>query len=256
MKQRRLFEAIEAQIAEITALKRDDVIADVQYGAEAERRHEAEMEKLAATEPSLEFIVNEQKVEVTYTNVKEVKMSMYRMDLEQLFSSNPFLNSGNAMSSFTSSFLFLIPNEQLTIELPHADTTATASHSIPLPSHLHHSNLLLSLSSGSLTLTKPHYSHSLAVSVMEAYGQLKVTAAGSNRPLSRVYVKVYAREGNRDSEGDVSFYKDGYTDWRGRFDYASLSTGRLGKVQRFALLLISEENGALVKEAKPPGKSS
>jgi hypothetical protein len=44
----------------------------------------------------------------------------------------------------------------------------------------------------------------------------------------------------------------GYTDLRGRFDYASLSTNDLENVEKFSLLVYSQERGAVVKEAAPP----
>ncbi len=50
----------------------------------------------------------------------------------------------------------------------------------------------------------------------------------------------------------VNFYKDGYTDLRGKFDYASLSTSKLPNVERFAILIMSEDSGAVVREASPP----
>ena len=52
--------------------------------------------------------------------------------------------------------------------------------------------------------------------------------------------------------GQVQFYKDGYTDIRGRFDYVALSTNDLDFVNRFALLILSESHGAVVQEAVPP----
>ena len=52
--------------------------------------------------------------------------------------------------------------------------------------------------------------------------------------------------------GQVKFYKDGYTDLRGCFDYASLSTNELDFVDRFSILILSEEHGAVVREANPP----
>ena len=52
--------------------------------------------------------------------------------------------------------------------------------------------------------------------------------------------------------GEVRFFKDGYTDVRGRFDYASLSTSDLDRVERFALLVMSDQHGALIREAAPP----
>jgi hypothetical protein len=61
-------------------------------------------------------------------------------------------------------------------------------------------------------------------------------------------VKVYART----QDGRVEFYKDGYTDLRGRFDYSSLSTADLAQVERFAILVLSPDAGALVRELPPP----
>ena len=68
------------------------------------------------------------------------------------------------------------------------------------------------------------------------------------RPLSQTYVKVYAQR----KEGTVKFYKDGYTDLRGRFDYSSVSTNDLDVVQRFSVLILHDEDGATVKEVAPP----
>ena len=53
-------------------------------------------------------------------------------------------------------------------------------------------------------------------------------------------------------DGSVRFYKDGYTDLRGRFDYSSLNTNELDFVANFALLVLSDEYGAVVREAVPP----
>lgn len=52
-------------------------------------------------------------------------------------------------------------------------------------------------------------------------------------------MKTYSKSKN----GNVSFYKDGYTDLRGRFDYASLNIDKLADVDNFALFLMSEDLG-------------
>ena len=56
------------------------------------------------------------------------------------------------------------------------------------------------------------------------------------------------------NNGQVRFFKDGYTDLRGRFDYASLNTNELDFVDRFSLLVMSDEYGAVVREAGAPGR--
>ena len=74
--------------------------------------------------------------------------------------------------------------------------------------------------------------------------------ANSGKPVLRSYIKVYARK----AAGKAVFYKYGYTDLLGKFDYASISTDGLDGASRFALLVMSENNGALVREAAPPAR--
>jgi len=50
----------------------------------------------------------------------------------------------------------------------------------------------------------------------------------------------------------ADFFKDGYTDLRGRFDSSSLSTSNLDQVERFVLLVMSDGHGAVVQEAGVP----
>ena len=66
--------------------------------------------------------------------------------------------------------------------------------------------------------------------------------------MAKAYVKVYARG----TDGRVKFYKDGYTDLRGRFDYTSLNTNEIDRVSRLAILILSPVHGAVVREAAPP----
>ena len=63
-----------------------------------------------------------------------------------------------------------------------------------------------------------YYSATLRVRIIENYGELKVfvpNANGHDAPLPKTYVKVYQKKKNN----EVVFFKDGYTDLRGRFDY-------------------------------------
>jgi hypothetical protein len=60
--------------------------------------------------------------------------------------------------------------------------------------------------------------------------------------------KLYARL----ADGSVKFHKDGYTDVRGRFDYASVNTPERQPVERFAVLVHSDDRGAVIREAAPP----
>jgi len=160
------------------------------------------------------------------------------MDVELLFSRNPFVQK------YSSQFSYIIPNDQQIVKLPKGKTT----HTLSLPEELHNENVLVEITGGGLTKSQAYYSHSLAIQVIENYGHLRVTNGSTGKPIPKTYVKVYARR----QDGTIKFYKDGYTDLRGRFDFTSLNTNELDFVDRFAVLVMSEEHGAVVREAAPP----
>ena len=50
----------------------------------------------------------------------------------------------------------------------------------------------------------------------------------------------------------MKFFKDGYTDLRGRFEYAVLSGMSISDVEKFAIFVSHETYGSLTKEAATP----
>ncbi len=193
---------------------------------------------LAATEASFEFQVEARKITIRYQNLTAVRVSYYVMDIELLFSRNPFVQQ------HTGQFSTIRPNLTATVDLP-ADAR---SMEVELPAQLLNSNVLVEITGGGVTHSQAYYANSLDVQVIENYGQVQVRHQTTKQPLGQVYVKVYARL----KDGQVVFYKDGYTDLRGRFDYASLSTDQLDSVDRFSLLILSDDLGAVIREAEPP----
>lgn len=194
--------------------------------------------QLAATEAALEVKVEDRKVEVTYQNLAEARVSYYLMDIELLFSRQPFVQQQ------TSQFSLVKPNRSEVVRLPAGQTV----HSFPLPQELHGANVVVEVVAGGLRRSQAYYAHALQVTVIEPMGQVRVLEAKTQKPLPRTYVKAYARTGS----GQARFFKDGYTDLRGRFDYASISTNDLDGAERFALLVLSEAHGAVIREAEPP----
>jgi hypothetical protein len=83
---------------------------------------------------------------------------------------------------------------------------------------------------------------------IEAMGRVQVLEKAGKLPLEGAYVKVYARH----QGGVVKFFKDGYTDLRGEFDFASLSTNDLDTTEKFSLLILHPQHGALILELNPP----
>jgi hypothetical protein len=121
-------------------------------------------------------------------------------------------------------------------------------HRFALPAAYARRNVVVEAIAAGTRKAQGHYAHDLVVHVAAPFGQVRVYEQAGGRPLPRSYVKVYARM----QGGEVRFYKDGYTDLRGCFDYASLSTDALDRVARFAMLVISQEHGAMIREAAPP----
>ncbi|MFW6114242.1 MAG: hypothetical protein ACOC7K_00710, partial [bacterium] len=194
--------------------------------------------QLAATEPDFDFTIDGRGIHLNYQNLNAVKVNFYEVDVELLFSRNPFVRK------FGESFASIKPNRSMDVTLPE-DKPRTV---VELPESLNNKNVLIEVVGGGETKTLPHFSNSLSVQVIENYGQVKVTHSDTFKPVSKAYVKVYARS----ARGDIKFYKDGYTDLRGRFDYASLSTDALDGVKEFSVLILTDEHGALVREAESP----
>lgn len=195
-------------------------------------------DQLAANQPTLDLAVNGRSVNIKYRNLTQVMVRYYLMDIELLFSHNPFVQQHQGQ------FSYIAPNAEQTVELQ-ANQTAME---LQLPEALQNQNVLVEVEGAGLRQSRPFYSNDLSVQTMDNYGQLLVTDAKSGKPLSAVYCKVYARM----NDGQVAFYKDGYTDLRGRFDYTSLSTSQLDQVERFSILILSETQGAEVREVAPP----
>ena len=225
----KVFHEVTAQIDELEG-KGTKLIDD--------ENREQKQNLLASTEPALTFKVESRKVDLLYRNLKSVTVNYYRMDLEFLFSTNPFVSSDSAR------FSMIKPNRTDVVSLDASKEKLT----FDLPQEFEGENILVEVIGSGIRKASAYYSNRIDVQLAQSYGQLQVTRADdSKKPLSKVYVKVYA-----DLEGKPRFYKDGYTDLRGKFDYASLNTGELDNVSRFSILVMSEDHGALVTEARPP----
>ncbi|MBO7687446.1 MAG: hypothetical protein J6V72_13730 [Kiritimatiellae bacterium] len=81
------------------------------------------------------------------------------------------------------------------------------------------------------------------VQVLRECRQLRVKGK-DGKPLVGAYVKVYAKDA---SGSAIQFHKDGYTDLRGAFDYASISTDSSFKPAEFAVLVLPKGAGASIQ---------
>lgn len=86
------------------------------------------------------------------------------------------------------------------------------------------------------------------MTVVEQYGELKVQHAQTGDQLPSTYVKVFYQK----KQGGEAFYRDGYTDIRGVFEYAQTSGDKLKDVKRFAILVVHDKYGSKILESEPP----
>lgn len=228
-KWRNLFATASSQLDEIEG-KKGILVDDEDRGQK--------QDQLASTQASFEFKVEDRQVQLSYQNLKDVTVNYYPMDVELLFSRKPF------MKEDTDHFTYIVPNTVETIELP----TKKTAHAFAIPERFHSSNVMVEIVANGIRKSQAYYANTLAVQMIENYGQVRVTDQAKGKALSKTYVKVYGKLAN----GQVRFYKDGYTDLRGRFDYVSLNTGELDNVQSFAILILNDDHGAIIREANPP----
>ena len=192
----------------------------------------------ADRDPLINISVEGSILKIEHRNTSEVTINLYAVDLELLFSKTPFVRDDLATMAMVE------PTRSERIKLESKDGV----RQVRLDDAMSRQTLLVEVSSGPARATTLYYGGNLTAYVSQAFGQIQVTDSSNRQPVETAYVKVYARH----HDGSVHFHKDGYTDLRGRFDYVSLSSGDLGSVQRFAILVIDPERGATLQEADPP----
>jgi len=211
--------------------------------AEGKTRPQAEEQTpqtLAATAPALELAVEGRDVAVSYKNLSEVEVRYYELDVEFAFSAQPFAGPDGASAAFVK------PNFRETRSLPKGGSQLAYE----LPQQFWQKNVLVEVRAGGLVRSRQYFANALDVRFLESYGQVAVTEPKTDKPLSKTYVKVFARLPN----GTVRFHKDGYTDLRGRFDYVSLSDDPNRGATRYAVLVLDEQRGAVIREINPPAR--
>lgn len=270
---RKVFAEVGAQLDEIEGKQ------PMRPGDDQPNR-EKQQGELASSEPSFDFKVESRQIALTWKNLREVTVHYYLMDPEFLFSASPFVTEDSGR------FSIIKPTRTDTQPLPEGKDQLT----IPLPPEFTKANVLVEILGAGQRKAQTYHANTLKLKIAENYGRLEARDEAQDKPVSKAYVKVYARLNN----GTVRFFKDGYTDLRGRFDYASLNSGdegkgspmpdfpavsstssttgghaapggegmhyqmispaELGQVARFAILLMSDSHGADVREAAPPAQ--
>lgn len=192
----------------------------------------------AADEPAFELVAEAGRTRLAWRNLAACELRYYPLDVEFQFSTSPFARQDDGASSFVR------PARSDALTLPDGQSELT----VDLPPEFAGRNVLVEARSGGLVRRQTHVASALDVRTLDAWGQLVVARADTGRPLPQVYVKVFART----AAGRVRFHKDGYTDLRGRFDYASRTGAALEPAERYAILVLSDSDGAVLREVAPP----
>ncbi|MGB7346298.1 MAG: hypothetical protein WBD20_18920 [Pirellulaceae bacterium] len=199
-----------------------------------------EQRQAAATDLQPEVIVkvDGDTLRIDHRRAKNVTLNLYGVDLELLFSKAPFVREDLQRMAIVK------PMRRDSLEFD----DATGVGSFQLDDNLRRQTLLVEVIAGASRSTALYYGGEMTTYVSESFGQLQTSDATSHRPITKAYVKVYAKY----PDGSVKFYKDGYTDLRGRFDYTSISAEAARGATRFAILVMSEEKGATLHDVAPP----
>ena len=197
----------------------------------------------AMTDPSLEMTAKDHVLTIHYSNLTEMDVNLYELDVELLFSNNPFMSN-------KSSSIFIRPNFTEHVTLPDA-VQLVSTFTYELPEDYRQKNLLVELRSGTLRETCYAFNSRLLVVLSSKTGQLRVYDKQTSRGLSCCYVKVYAKTSN-----GVEFLKDGFTDICGYFDYFLVSTEVAKKATNLAIFVDKEGYGSCIREVLPPISNS
>ena len=182
---------------------------------------------------------------MSYQNLAEFIVNYYEIDIELLFSRSPFAQDE------LDSVALIRPNLTQTIAIEKEQDEAASgkgTHKFEIASEMDNRNVLIEVVAGDQVKSMAVFAHSLDVQTIQRYGQIHVTDNKTNKPVPKSYVKVYARA----YDGSIRFHKDGYTDLRGRFDYVSQSNRTIDEIEKFSILVVSEDNGAVIRQAELP----
>ena len=175
-------------------------------------------------------------------NIKSLKVKYYKIDAEILFSRSPFVKDE------AKHFSYVKPFEQVDKALEDEVTEVR----IPLPESMKKKNMVIEVCSEDKQQFLTYYQSELKVQVNEKYGELRVFNRSTEVALAKVYVKVFSKN----KSGSELFFRDGFTDIRGKFEYANASGKSAKDVAKFSILVSDDETGLgqMIKEVDPPKK--
>ncbi|KAF1326306.1 hypothetical protein FI667_g8544, partial [Globisporangium splendens] len=208
----------------------------------------------------LDAVVSDGKIHVSSRHLGECEISFYPIDVEFMFSTKPFDTFSNSSTS-TSSVLLVQPRHRMSVKLALTPSgNSPAQTEVSIPQELQGQQMMVRVreatesreiesAAAPIDVVRLCFNSSLQVDVMKQSGMLQVFHKGF--PVSRCCVKVYAKVSSSSSAA-AQFYKDGYTDLLGKFDYVGINGELVARVERFSILTSHPKFGASVHQSDPP----
>ena len=205
-----------------------------------EEKEKSKREKnKAESEEILNIELKDQDINILYKNISELTIKYYLIDIEILFSRSPFVKRTKVD--------FDLVKPQKIDKIKVTNESKENKYLLKIPEELKNKNFYIEILSGKKKENEIYNSSLLKYSVIESIGEIKVMTP-ELKPLPKVYVKCFC-ETNSDA---IKFYKDGFTDLRGKFDYVSLNTDLVNEVKKFSILMVSKEYGSIIATCNPP----
>ena len=228
-----LFQEVQEQLEEFDGIL--NLGKEIDQNDELKKKENLKKSKNLA--PVLEARLDSKNIVLDYMNISKIDIKYYVIDPELMFSKSPFISQNADEFSYIKALKVdaqeLDPNQNTKI--------------VAIDEEYVSKNLIIEVIGEGKQVFLSYFSTELKVIVNENFGELKVTNQDGN-PLSKIYVKVYAKHNN----GDIKFFRDGYTDIRGKIEYSQSSSGKLGSIQKLSLFIMSDELGSMTKECQPP----
>ncbi|MGJ8643910.1 MAG: hypothetical protein ACSHX9_10915 [Luteolibacter sp.] len=192
-------------------------------------------EKEQEAAPTLEITrESDDAITLRHSGLDEAELRLYHIDLEVLFSKDPFLKGG-----MESSLPPIAPNLSAVVKFE----KGSESTPFQLPKDFQKGNLFIAAESDDAQRLEILGTRLIELRILPADRTALVTDSATGKPLPGTYIKVYAES----RDGSITFHKDGYTDLRGKFDHISHTATDPSTLKRFAILASHTEKGSLTR---------
>ena len=228
-----MFNEIEDQLNEY------DKTSNYDEKIKSEDESSQKVKDIIESDQALSLDVKNKEINIFYKNISELEIKYYLIDIEILFSRSPFVQNTKVDFGFVKP----IKIEKIKVNKESNEN----KYSLKISDDLKNKNFFFEVLSGQKKENGIYYSSLLKYSLIEAIGEIKVMTP-EGKALPEVYIKCYCET----NSGVSKFYKDGFTDLRGKFDYVSLNNDLINNVKKFSILMVSKEYGSIIASCNPP----